>query len=342
MSYIETIPEYRALKAELQWERLIEILMLGRPHGGMNEKKFVRDFLRPYEPSEIHSPDGDVFAYVVDVGDGTTRTMFSCHIDTVDQTDQSHVVITNGDTITTDSASHCLGADDGAGVWLMLEMIDAKVPGCYVFHRGEERGGIGSSGIAKHHPVFLSDFDRAIAFDRRGTHSIISHQGWSRCCSDEFALALAEAINAVIDSEYFMAPDDGGIFTDTANYTDDIGECTNVSIGYQSEHSNRESLDTRYLFALRDACVAVDWENLPTKRKPGEVDPNDWNIASLCNYRSPITRKEWDYEFDYYKTKDKHTIVSLADLTYQELAEWIEFSDPEDVTEIMYDLLQRN
>ena len=38
-----------------------------------------------------------------------------------------------------------------AGIWLLLEMIDAGVPGVYALHYGEERGGVGSSGLAEHH-----------------------------------------------------------------------------------------------------------------------------------------------------------------------------------------------
>ena len=57
-----------------------------------------------------------------------------------------------------DHASDCLGADDGAGVFLMLEMIDANVEGTYIFHRGEERGGWGSSQIAELHADYIKQF----------------------------------------------------------------------------------------------------------------------------------------------------------------------------------------
>jgi hypothetical protein len=46
--------------------------------------------------------------------------------------------------------SSCLGADDAAGVWLLCEMIRAGIPGLYVFHRNEERGGRGAEFFAKH------------------------------------------------------------------------------------------------------------------------------------------------------------------------------------------------
>jgi hypothetical protein len=62
---------------------------------------------------------------------------------------------------------HILGADDGAGIALLLRMIDNKIPGSYIFHLREEIGGTCAKGMAMHHSDFLVKFDRAITFDRR-------------------------------------------------------------------------------------------------------------------------------------------------------------------------------
>lgn len=336
MTYAQT--QEMDVEVEMRWERLLSILSLGRPHGSENEAVFIEEFLAPYNPSPLHSTDGTTLAYVIDIGE--SKTLFSCHIDTVGTAEDKSLTM-DGSILGVEKSNSCLGADDGAGVWLLLEMIDAGVPGCYVFHRGEERGGIGSSGIAKEFSGFLAQFNRAIAFDRRGTSSVITHQGWSRCCSTEFGEALAEGLSAVIDEQYFFATDDGGIFTDTANYTDDIGECTNVSCGYDSEHSHHETLDAEFLFALRDACVALDWESLPTVRKPGDIDPDDWS-NTFSYTRAPMTQRQWDYEFDYYKSRDKLAVSDLADFDYAELVDWVEASEPEDIAEVLYDLLQRS
>ena len=88
------------------------------------------------------------------------------------------------------------------------------------------------------------------------------------CCSNEFALGLAKALN---DTNPLLAyaPDDTGLFTDTANYRRIIPECTNVSVGYANEHSAEELLDTWHLALLRDALIEVFQEGtgiLPVKR----------------------------------------------------------------------------
>jgi len=132
------------------------------------------------------------------------------------------------------------------------------------------RGGIGSRMAAKDVELFKG-FDQAIAFDRKGTSSVITHQ-FSRCCSDVYGKALSEALNIAIEDRYAFAPDDEGIFTDTANLTEIIPECTNISVGYDGAHTPSETLDVEFLFALRDACLRVDWTALPIKRDPAEVD----------------------------------------------------------------------
>lgn len=166
----------------------------------------------------------------------------------------------------------CLGADDCAGVFVALNMIQARVPALYVFHRAEEVGGHGSTWIAKHNPKLLQGIERCIAIDRRGQYDIITHQMMGRCCSDTFANAFAADLNMLHEPCPF------GSFTDSANYTDLIGECTNISAGYQYEHSSRENLDWWYLEWLVERMCTIDLDNLPSVRQAGEIE--DWRTAS--------------------------------------------------------------
>jgi hypothetical protein len=149
----------------------------------------------------------------------------------------------------------------------MVQMVRANVPGVYVFHRAEEVGGRGSRYVATHSATMLQNIRAAIAFDRRGTKEVITHQGWSRCCSDDFANALCDGLRMG------LKPSPHGIFTDTANYVDHIGECTNISVGYDHEHSAQECLDVGYLVYLLQRLTALDTDTLPNVRKPGEREP---------------------------------------------------------------------
>lgn len=244
--------------------KLAEMLTYRRPHNSEGEEAFVKRFITDVHTHMVLGPMENI---VITVGDGS-HTLFSCHTDTVHRDDQRQKLVydsVKNHFYKKDGTP--LGADDGAGVWLLLEMIEAGVPGTYVFHRGEERGGIGSSWLEKHESEWLLQFDRAVAFDRKATYSVITHQGRGRCCSDTFGEALADALNRQND-DFMYAIDDSGVFTDTANYTELIPECTNVSCGYYKEHGPDEYLDVAHLEALRAACIALDWEALPTERQP--------------------------------------------------------------------------
>ena len=152
-----------------------------------------------------------------------------------------------GDTAQVD----CLGADDAAGCYVLIRMIEAGVPGRYVFFRGEEVGGIGSQFVAQHRKDVFDGIEAAIQFDRRGTESIITEMFNGPTCSNTFALSLAAALGMG------HAPDPTGSFTDTANLTGIVTECTNVSVGYENEHSRFETLDWTYLQRLTDACITT-------------------------------------------------------------------------------------
>jgi hypothetical protein len=202
-------------------------------------------------------------------GASGSRTLFVAHMDTVHRKDGGNLIEQN-DRIWRAAGGQPLGADDGAGVAILTHLCISGVPAYYVFTVGEECGGVGASALAKD-VALLGQFDRAIAFDRRGIDSVITHQGFGRCCSDAFGQALADALNDQ-DTNFMYSPDDTGVYTDTAEFTDIIPECTNISVGYDHEHSDKESLDMLHFKALAEAVARINWEALPTERDPMEVE----------------------------------------------------------------------
>ena len=234
----------------------------------------------------VHAPEGKEFI-----------TMFSAHTDTVHKrtATQPYKLRCRGDMMTVNGGG-VLGADDGTGIWIMLNLIEAKVPGLYVFHRDEEIGGLGSTHIVTHHANLFEDgkIKHCISFDRKGTTDVITHQGCSRCCSDEFAEAFADALN--LGTPFSFAPDDTGSFTDSANYTDLIGECTNLAVGYYDQHTQSESQDLAFASALVNQLITIDFSQLPAKRQPGETCPDDFDYN---NYPS------FDYDLDAPQSDSK-------------------------------------
>lgn len=161
-----------------------------------------------------------------------------------------------------------LGADDKLGIYTMCKLIEAGVEGLYVFHVGEEVGGIGSRWLAKNHPDMFRDYDHCVAFDRMNYGDIITHQSGGRCCSDEFADALADQMNASLPPMQQMKGSPNGSFTDSASYTSLIPECTNVSVGYFGQHTANENFDLHWLeHHFIPAILKVNWSELPVVRE---------------------------------------------------------------------------
>jgi hypothetical protein len=198
--------------------------------------------------------------YFYEVGHGS-KTIFTSHLDTAckNQTKVTHrfdgkFIRTNGTSI--------LGADDKAGVTILLYLIYNKVPGLYYFFIGEECGCIGSTAASKRFD-FFSKYNMMVSFDRRGTNSIITHQSSRRTCSDEFAKSLSTEF---VKFGLKMNPDDTGVYTDSAEFVDSIPECTNISVGYYNEHTFNEHQDIDFLVNLAEACVKINWNSLEIKR----------------------------------------------------------------------------
>jgi len=211
---------------------------------------------------------------------GKSRTIFASHLDTAckESTPVTHVF--DGNMIKTDGKT-ILGADDKAGVTILLHLIKNKIPGLYYFFIGEEVGCIGS-GLAAKYDKFKGLYDRIISFDRRDTGSVITFQSSSRCCSDAFADELSKQLNKRGGMSY--KKDDGGVYTDSAEFTHLIPECTNISVGYYKEHTTNESQDIKHLSKLADACLLIDWENLPTRRDPSKTDYKSYDYGCYGSY----------------------------------------------------------
>lgn len=261
-----------------------EMLRYRRPHLSVSERKFINRFIVPLGVKR--DGFGNLYKAIPEADGSAPRVLWSSHTDTV------HYVGGKQDIILTEDEKFialakgergCLGADNGAGVWLLRELILAGKPGLYCFFRQEESGRHGSEFFAVHSADVYKDCKAAIAFDRRGTHSVITHQFVGRTCSNAFARSLASNL------KLGHVLDDGGSYTDTASFYDKIPECTNVSVGYANEHSANETLDWQYLLDLRVALLELDASALTIERDPTNIDDCDlpwWQ------------RDDWDFSRD--------------------------------------------
>jgi len=322
---IEFIEETQSLRKD--YRNIARIFSYGRPAESDNETYYVERYVKNPHLIKLGMTE-DNFVYQGKAGGNLfvkigkdPKVLFSCHTDTVDTRNidwyngrQKEIILDINDMRIKkkDTSTACLGADDGTGIWLCWELIKAGVEGFYIFHRAEEVGGVGSSYIANNNSTELEKYDFAVAFDRKDNFSIITQQVGQVCASQEFVDSLSEQLGMN------HRADPTGSFTDTANYTDYIPECTNLSVGYFNAHSGREEQDLVYVRELRDALIKVDWSkvkaernvgvSLPPRTKPtytsnaGMGNSNDWWKNTPSNDR--------DYYSNYSKKKDSKEKIS--------------------------------
>lgn len=258
----------------------------------------------------IEEEEGSICAHIK----GNTKVLFSCHFDTVQSPPLKGQDSSNIDLYLKqgmvygaekDGSPSILGADDKLGCYILLEMLRANIPGTYVFHEGEECGGIGSKKIKELYPSKLKTFDMCVAFDRKGYSDVIAYQG-GQTASSKFTGSLASALNKCISTSYsnLLPPSiksakgvfEGnirGLFTDSAVYSGLIPECSNISVGYHNAHSSNEHFDLQWLVeVLTPSIIKVDWNSLPIERIPEE----------------PVKRVLHKYPGQHTKPQSKETI----------------------------------
>ena len=223
---------------------------------------------------------------------GKSKSMFTAHLDDASWGGVEPVThVLRDDFIETDGST-ILGADDKAGVVILMYMIENKIPGTYYFFLGEESGCQGSKGILRiKKNWFKNNFKRCVSFDRRGYGSIISRQMGGQCCSPEFVDALKKQYDSI---GLPHRNDSGGIYTDSATFMGTIPECTNLSVGYFDEHSHGESQNIVYLDKLAKASIQIDWENLPTVGVKNNNNNNNRYNHYYGGYSDGYDQFGWD------------------------------------------------
>jgi len=262
----------------LEKQGYFEIMKYRRSHESKGEKQFINRVLIPELKATGYKYKRDKAGnYFLQIGKKSqSNILFSSHTDTVHNRMvpglTQKLEIDENDMSLRSIQKECLGADDGTGMFLMFMLMRKKVPGLYVFHRGEERGGIGSSYIASDWK--FDHIKQAVAFDRMNVSHVITHQGGQRCASEEYAEALSEQLAKHVGNDW--EPNNGGSFTDTKNYTHLVPECTNLSVGYYRQHSFEEHQDLEFLYRFARNIHKIAWHKLPIVRD-ATIRENLWS-----------------------------------------------------------------
>lgn len=320
---------------------LVTILSLRRQSGSRGEARLVA-WLQELYPELRKDGYGNLYMRI-----GDSPIMFTAHTDTVHYGEKFTIRQDIGYDASTDLlftlGDNVLGADDGAGVWLLMRMINEGTPGLYYFFRDEEIGGLGSSWVAKHALENLDGIQAIISFDRKGTGDVIATQRGKDCSSKTFREELMDQLTGGGMCLTYNIHGSGS-FTDSANFMDIVEECTNLSIGYEHAHTSSETLDVEHLSRLAvQLAENVDWDAVanaidrnptakPEPKLPAPTNHIDWGYgsshAATTQYNDDIVDDFADLDdFSRYAESDitgAKSIVELVEEHPHAIAELLE------------------
>lgn len=223
----------------------------------------------PVRSGEEHAAYAAILSdweYTPDIGwiyeiPGNHHTLFTAHADMIPAgVDGPYKLVFEKDIVR--GSGHNIGADDRAGMAMLLVMKRAAVPGRYAIFESEECRRLGSMAYSAN-PTNLKELTHCISFDRKEDLSIVTHQKQQQLCSNICACSIRDKLKA---NGIKLELDDKGVGTDSYSiwsFNNSI-ECTNISIGYANAHKANEYQDLAYLDRLASAVIAIDWSNLPS------------------------------------------------------------------------------
>lgn len=169
-----------------------------------------------------------------------------------------------------------LGADDRAGVFSILKIIERGYRPHIIFTTAEEKGGIGASLLTSRFPDPFTEIKYLIELDRRGIDDCVFY--------DSMNIDFIEYV------ESFGFKEQRGLFSDISIICpawDRAG--VNLSIGYRNEHSYIETLHLNHMYATIEKVIHMleDADSINIFKYEGyfqtEMDLNDYiTECSVC------------------------------------------------------------
>lgn len=143
-----------------------------------------------------------------------------------------------------------LGADDRAGIFAIIKILQSGLRPSVIFTTDEEVGGVGAAALgSKKCPI--PNLKYMIELDRRGSNDCVFYD----CYNKEFISYI----------EKFGFCEKWGSFSDISYLMSDWLICgTNLSVGYEDEHSIAETLHINALFdTIEKVKVMLRETNIP-------------------------------------------------------------------------------
>jgi len=180
-----------------------------------------------------------------------------------------------------------LGADDRAGVWGILYLLEKGYRPSILFTNGEESGGWGASSAKKKLAQDVGDVRVIVEIDRQGEMEAVFYS-----CGSEKIREWVEGVGFKKDFGTFSDISILGPAWDIA--------AVNLSAGYYMEHSRAEFLVVDHLMSTL-AAVEKLLKDPPKEVWPHETDHAKGWRTTQWSYTS--RREEYNFSFDNWSEK---------------------------------------
>ncbi|MCU1806386.1 M20/M25/M40 family metallo-hydrolase [Cytobacillus firmus] len=235
--------ETEEIEKQLFFDQLEELLNISGESGNEGKiRKHAEKILAPLVDHLTYDSKGNILAQKRYRGGNGPTILLNAHLDTLVPFDPDRIIVKEKNIWT--SSSGILGADDRAGVAVLLQMAKNLEKSSFrgtvkfILTVEEEIGLVGAQHVDEY---FLWDVDAAIVLDRRGTGDIvISCGGYIPFCDDRYGQFIeSTAIKAGLSN---WKCTNGGS-SDTRIWAAHGIQSVNLSVGYLNEHTSDEKLD---------------------------------------------------------------------------------------------------
>lgn len=181
-----------------------------------------------------------------------------------------------------------LGADDRAGIFAILKIIQSGLRPAVIFTTDEESGALGAEAMIKVYKDAPQEFKYIIQLDRRGTNDCVFYD----CANKKF--------EAYVESFGFVT--NWGSFSDISVLCPEWGIAgVNLSIGYMNEHQDIETLHVSHM--LRTISIVKEMLMKAEEAASFEYIPDP--MSYVYSYKYGWGKGSWWIDEDKKYTCDK-------------------------------------
>lgn len=211
------------------------------------------------------------------VAEGDIPIALSAHLDTVGDAPPEDIYYDPKKKVMW--SPQLMGADDRAGVYAIIQIIQAGYRPCIIFSTDEEQGCLGASTLVQENPICpLENLKAIFQLDRRGREDSVYYN----CNNPDFE----EYVNKFGFTTAY------GTFTDISVIAPAWGvAAVNLSIGYEDEHTKLEILHTDWMWEtiekVKNILDAEKDMKMYSYIPAATPDPFNWSInpkaCFICN-----------------------------------------------------------